>query len=111
MRRDRKILHPLPRRSGVTETDFARARRALPTLGSGWALDCYEDCDRSVSLVISAADEREDIPAFALHAEAGGIVAGMVVRDHYFGIGRYERIEEAMRAVGAVLRGECPLAA
>ncbi len=106
-----KIAAPPPRRSGLTDADITRARRTLPGLGSGWVLDRHEDYDRVVSLVITAVNERDDTPAFILHAEQAGFAAGMVLNDRYVPLGRYDRIEAAMRAIGAAASGERPLAA
>ncbi|MDR3537193.1 MAG: hypothetical protein P4L71_11900 [Acetobacteraceae bacterium] len=111
VRRPGKIPAPLLRRSGLTETDIARAQRALATLGGGWVLDRHEDYERVVSLVITAIDEHDDTPTFALHLEQGAIRAGLVLHDHYISLGRHARVEDAIRAMGAVLRGERPLAA
>lgn len=100
-----------PRRSGLTDTDFARAQRILPLLAGDWSVDQHEDYSGTVSLVITSTDDHEDAPAFALHLEDGMIQCGTVVHDRYQVLGHDLRIENAFRRIAAYLRGERSLAA
>jgi hypothetical protein len=110
-RRGRKSLRASPRRSGLTDTDIARAQRAMPALGAGWSLVRHEDYDRDASLVIITTREQDGTPAFTLHAEAGEILAGVVTRDCYVRLGLHDRVEEAICAIAAVLHEKHLMAA
>jgi hypothetical protein len=110
-RRSRKTLLPPPRRCGLTDTDIARAQRAMPTLGAGWSLVQHEDYDRDASLVIVMTREQDGAPAFTLHAEAGEILAGVVMCDSYRRLGLHRRVEEAITAIAELLRDNRPMAA
>jgi hypothetical protein len=102
-RRSRKTLSTPPRRGGLTDTDIARAQRAMPALGADWSLIRHEDYERDASLVIVTTSELEGISSFTLHAEAGEILAGVVTHDHYVRLGLHDRVEEAICAIAAVL--------
>jgi hypothetical protein len=97
--------------AGLTDTDIAIARLAVPLLGRGWTVEREEDYMRAVCAVISLAGGRDEGPSFSLHAAVGGIQAGMIVCDRYVGLGCFDRVESAMRAIASVLRGEHPMAA
>ena len=76
-----------------------------------WSLDCHEDCNGVLSLIITPDVDREDAPAFALHLEDSGIQTGVVLDDSYAVIAQHPRIEDAVRAVAEFLRARRSLAA
>jgi hypothetical protein len=104
-------LRTLPRRSGLTDTDIARAQRAMPALGAGWSLVRHEDYDRDACVMIIRTRDQEDVPSFTLHAEAGEILAGVVTRDRYVRLGLHHRVEEAMGMIAATLHDKYAVAA